>query len=208
MAAGDAAVEAGEYDRASDIFYEVYDATEDITALYKLAEATTLSAEQVTGDIAIKRYELAAGYARDAIELEPDRAEGYMELARALGRLAQYKGIFESLSLAGEVKENLEKALELDPNNTGAMHALALWHLEVPWIAGGRSENTIPFFEQAISLKPESSRHRTDFGEALLRLDRKEEAKAMLESSIALEVTSYADKQAQAKAQQLLTENF
>lgn len=208
ISAGDAAMVTGDYEAATDIFYEAYEESGDFDALYRLAEAMTASAEQSSGDIAVRRYETAADYAREAIALEPERSEGYMELARALGRLAQFKGIFESLGLAGEIRESLDKAIELDPRNTGAMHALAVWHLEVPWIAGGRSENTIPLFEQAISIKPSSVQHHTAFGEALLRLNKKERAQEMLEIAVALEASDFAEEQAQAEAQALLEANF
>lgn len=206
--AGDAAMVAGDYEAATDIFYEAYDESGDFEALYRLAEAMTASAEQSSGDIALRRYEQAESYAREAIALEPDRSEGYMELARALGRLAQFKGIFESLGLAGEIRESLDKALELDPQNTGAMHALAVWHLEVPWIAGGRVDNTIPLFEQAISIKPSSVQHHVAFAEALLRLKKNERAQEMLEAALALEASDFAEREAQEEAQALLEANF
>lgn len=206
--AGDAAMVAGDYEAATDIFYEAYAESGAFEALYKLAEAMTAAAEKTSGDIALRRYEAAERYAREAMALEPERSEGYMELARALGRLAQFKGIFESLGLAGEIRESLDKVLELDPESTAAMHALAMWHLEVPWLAGGRIENTIPLFEQAIRLKPSSVQHHVAFAEALLRLNKNERAQEMLEIALALEASDFAEREAQEEAQVLLEANF
>ncbi|MEZ4605809.1 MAG: hypothetical protein R2865_03105 [Deinococcales bacterium] len=131
-------------------------------------------------------YQLGADYARKAIAIQEREPEAHMELARALGRLAQYRGVLQSLGLAGEVKKALERALELDPNHDGAMHALALYHDEVPFLVGGRAGESIPLFEKAIAIAPDSIIHRLEFAELLLKRNMKDEAKAQLEALIAL----------------------
>ena len=76
-------------------------------------------------------YGKAEAAAKKAIELDPDYPEGYFELARAQGRLAQFRGILASLGLASSVRDNLNKTLELKPDHDAAMVALALWNLEL-----------------------------------------------------------------------------
>lgn len=70
----------------------------------------------------------AESAARRAIQADADNAEAYFELARAQGRLSQYRGILEGLGLASSIKENLDKTLRLNPRHAGAKVALALWH--------------------------------------------------------------------------------
>lgn len=211
ITAGDQAFNEGDYQAAITAYQDSLadaDVAVQVKAYYKLAKAMTFRAAELSGDEAVRMYEVAADQARQAIELDPEEPNGYFELARALGRLAQFRGVLQSLSLAGKVKDALETTLELDPNHDGAMHALALWHLEVPWIAGGRTGEIKPLFEQAIRLDPFSIIHHTDYGEALLRLGEPEAAKEQLEAALSLPATTAAERADQARAQQLYEENF
>jgi Tfp pilus assembly protein PilF len=106
------------------------------------------------------------------------------------------------------VRESTETTLRLDPQHDGAYHALALWHLEVPWIAGGRTSQVRPNFEQAIAIKPSSIGHRLQYGKALLRLNDPEAAKTMLESALSLSAITFADREDQAEAQEILEQEF
>lgn len=206
VADGDRAFDAGDYETAIAEYQAAYELrNSNIEALYKLAKAETHLAETLTGDAAEALYQQAADHARAAIAAAPDEAEAHMELARALGRLAQFKGVLQSLNLAGEVKHELERALELNPNHGGAYHALALWNLEVPWVAGGRSGQVRPLFEKSIEVEPDSITHYVDYGEALIRLGDKAAAKVQLDKALALSAKTFGDEEDQAKARDLLS---
>jgi tetratricopeptide (TPR) repeat protein len=207
IADGDAAVEAGDYQTAIDEYTAALKSSpENVNVLIKLAKAKTYRAETLDSTEAEQLYTEAAEHARAAIALAPENPDTHMELARALGRLAQFKGVLQSLGLASEVKSALEKAIKLKPDHAAALHALALWHLEVPWVAGGRSGQVRPLFEQAIAAEPDEIVHYVDYAEALIRLDDKEAAKAQLEKAVAMTVSGFRDQQDQAKAQQMLSE--
>ena len=207
IADGDKAIDAGDYQEAiTQYSAALASQPNNANVLYKLAKAKTYFAESLTGAEAETMYAEAADHARAAIALAPDKPETHMELARALGRLAQFKGVLQSLGLAAEVKSELEKATELDAGYAAALHALALWHLEVPWIAGGRTGQVRPLFDQAIASEPNEIIHYVDYADALIRLGDKEAAKTQLEAALALTVESYRDQQDQAKAQQMLGE--
>jgi tetratricopeptide (TPR) repeat protein len=204
---GDRAVEAGDYQEAINQYQAAVDQRADnVEALYKLAQAKVYLAETLTGPEAEALYTQAADHARAAIALAPQDPNPHMELARALGRLAQFKGVLQSLNLAAEVKSELEKALELSPNFAPALHALALWHLNVPWIAGGRSAQTRPLFEQSIAAEPEEIVHYSDYGEALIELGDTEAAKLQLEKALALPALTAQDTKNQDKAKTLLAQ--
>jgi tetratricopeptide (TPR) repeat protein len=207
IADGDAAIDAGDYQEAIKQYGAALASQPDnVNVLYKLAKAKTYFAESLSGGDAEAMYTEAADHARAAIALAPERPETHMELARALGRLAQFKGVLQSLGLASEVKTELDKAIELDPTYAAALHALALWNLEVPWIAGGRSGQVVPLFDRAIASEPNEIVHYVDYADALIRLNDTAAAKTQLEAALALSVTKYRDQQDQAKAQKMLDE--
>jgi len=156
-------------------------------------------------------YDKAETAAEKAIKLDPNYPEGYFELARAQGRLAQFRGILASLGLASSVRDNLNKALELKPDHDGALVALAIWNLElaqkgVGWMYGASTKNVIPLFEKAISINPTSIAHRLEYGSALMRMKKPDAAKAQLQKALELPAKTYADRMNQEKARQLLKE--
>jgi len=156
-------------------------------------------------------FQRAREAAERAIAEDPKNPEAYFELARALGRLAQYRGVLESLSLAQAVRENLERALELRPDYASALVALAVWNLElakkgVGWLYGASTKRVLPLFERALELEPQGIIHRYEYARALLRLGRKEEAKRELRALLTLPPKDARDRYVLEEAQNLLEE--
>lgn len=205
--AGDALFDQGDYAGAAGVYQRIFDETDDGVALYKLANAKVYAAGQTEGDTTEALYDAAVTAAKEAVELVPDDLEAHMALVRAWGRLAQYRGVLESLNIATLMKEEIDLILERDPNHDGALHALALWHLNVPWVFGGRSDKTRGLFEQAIAVNP-TVLHHLEYGESLLTLGDPAAAKAQLEAALALPAPTAADRDEQAKAQAVLTSSF
>ncbi len=205
VADGNRAIDRGDYQEAIKQF-EVAIKVRDtnVKAHYQLAHAKTLLAGTLEGKEAEALYEQAAEQARVAIKLDPEEPEGHFELARALGRLAQFRGVLQSLGLAGEVKRELDKTIELDPKHGGAYHALALWNLEVPWIAGGRAGKVEDLFKKAIEVEPDSITHLADFAEVLINRGKKDEAKAYLEQALSLDPDTFGRQQDHDYAQSLM----
>ena len=76
-------------------------------------------------------FQEAAKYSRRIIRINPDRIAGHLFLSIALGRIALDAGAKERVKLAKEIKEEADRALELDPLNNFAWHVLGLWNREV-----------------------------------------------------------------------------
>lgn len=152
------------------------------------AKATTLSAALAPDSQRQGLFEKAVSYANKAIALDPNNANAHFELARADGRLAQYKGVLQSLGLAGEVKGELNRAIALDPKLAGAYVALGLWNAEVPFIAGGNKGQVQPNFDKAISLEPTVITHRLEYANALMTISKrnKQNAIGVLERAVVL----------------------
>jgi tetratricopeptide (TPR) repeat protein len=204
---GDALFDEGDYAGAAAAYQQAFDADGDGVALYKLANAKVYEAGALEGEGAEARYDQAVAAAKEAVELVPDDLEAHMALVRAWGRLAEYRGVLESLNLATLMKEEMDLILERDPNHHGTLHALALWHLNVPWIFGGRQEKVRGLFDQAIAVQP-TVLHHLEYGESLITLGDLPAAKAQLEAALALPTPTAADQDEQARAQALLDSTF
>lgn len=79
----------------------------------------------------------AEGFAQQAIKVDPQGDEGYKWLAIALGAQAEDADVGTQIRLSRQVKENIEKALSLDPDDDISMLVLSRWHYKVaslqPW---------------------------------------------------------------------------
>ncbi|RIH82045.1 TPR repeat protein [Meiothermus luteus] len=154
-------------------------------------------------------YGRAEAAARQALQTNSENAEAYFELARAQGRLSQYRGILESLGLASSIKENLDKALRLNPRHAGARVALALWHhslisKNVGWLYGANGNQILPLFNEAIQLEPQTIIHRVELAGVLAAQGKKDEARKQYEAALALPPRTAADRYDQERARREL----
>jgi tetratricopeptide (TPR) repeat protein len=118
------------------------------------------------------RLEEAAECLHQAVRCEPERAEIW-------GRLASV--LLSSLPDGPLVREVLSRALHLQPDNPvywswlGASHA-----------ADGQGREAAGCYQQAAILQPEHAEHRYNWGVALGRLGRREDALAQLRRAVEL----------------------
>ncbi|MEQ1863586.1 MAG: hypothetical protein ABL996_02925 [Micropepsaceae bacterium] len=120
--------------------------------------------------------------ARAAIERDPNLAEGYTQLAIAIGFHGRLISPFEaqSASLAEKGRAAIDKALEIDPANVWARASLGGWHLEIahragPLLArtlfGANEDEGLKFFREALSADPGTLVVRYHFALSILALD-------------------------------------
>jgi arylsulfatase A-like enzyme/Flp pilus assembly protein TadD len=81
-----------------------------------------------------------------------------------------------------EARRGLERALELDPKNSVAIHDIGAIHFKK-----GEFEEALPYFERSVQLTPANPIPREHLGMTYMRLKRPEEAARELETAVALE---------------------
>lgn len=210
VGAGLRAIDQGDFEGAIAAFEAAIAAdAEDARAHLLLARAAVYAAAELAAEADAEREALfarAADTAERAVDLAPEDPDAHFEVARALGRLAQYRGVLQSLNLAARVERALERTLELDPDHAAAWHARGLFHHDVPWIAGGRRGSVAPSFERAIALEPDAISHRLAFAQVLVDRDDVAAAIAQLEVAVALSAPTYLDRKDLEAARALLAE--
>jgi len=171
-------------------------------ALYK-ASRDAVDAGEFETNTALRTtlYRKATDYARRAIGVDPTDAEGHFHLARALGRTALTLGPKERTRLAGDVRTQALKALELQPKHPGALHVMGVWNAEVMRLngmqrmlakafLGGQVLGTaswdaaIQYLEQSVSIEPDRLVHHLDLARVFRDANRAADARSSYESAL------------------------
>lgn len=92
----------------------------------------------------------AAEYFEKAIAKKPNVSEYHLWLGNAYGQQAIKASMFGKASLAGKVKDEFLRAVELDPNNVEARSGLVEFYVMAPGIMGGSETKAI---EQANEIR-------------------------------------------------------
>ena len=103
-------------------------------------------------------YEQARSLLKQAIAIAPDYAAAHALLARALNDLIQFSTLSPK-NVLPKVREEANKALQLDPNNVDAILALASADMYE-----GRNAEARKGFQRAIELDPSNATAHLDYG--------------------------------------------
>ncbi len=140
----------------------------------------------------------AEALAQAAISRDPNQAEGYVQLAIAIGFRGRLVSTLDAQSegLAEKGRAAIDRARELDPLNSWARASLGGWHLEIVHRAGSilasvlygaNEEEGLSNFRAAIKGDPGSLLLHYHFALSILALDDKrfrDEALATLEAGL------------------------
>jgi tetratricopeptide (TPR) repeat protein len=194
------------------------DDSKSAESLWRMAR-TQYEMGQASDQKNAKLFKSAEKYTRAAIKKDPNSSESYKWLAIALGAQSKYSGTKEQVRQSGEIKENIEKAIELNPDDDIAYLVLSRWHYKVSALSGaartfariiygGVPKASIKKAEdlllQAIKIHDRVA-HRYNLAKVYKRMDRREEAMEQLRLTLLLPVTfpeEVKDKEKARKKQQ------
>jgi FimV-like protein len=135
-------------------------------------------------------YDKSLDFAKKAVAANPNGAMGYTRQAISNGRIALFRGVFESLSLVKQVKADCEKAISLDTNEPAAYYVLGRTHMKlcekpkfVRWPLGigwANMDDAITNFEKSISLRPNFIMYRIDLARAYVEKEEYDKAREQL----------------------------
>jgi len=165
-----------------------------------------------------KLFSKSEEYARAAITADPDSSDSYKWLAIALGAQAKYSDTKAQVGQSREIKENIEKAIALNPNDDISYLVLSRWHYKVSGLGtvartfakiiyGGVPKASLAEAEkllwQAIELHDRIS-HRYNLAKVYDRMERYEDKKIQLQKAMLLPVTFPEEAEEQEKARKKL----
>jgi tetratricopeptide (TPR) repeat protein len=150
-----------------------------------------------------KIYIQAESLAKKAIDQDANLADGYFELARAIGQLGVLRGIGVAIvqGTGSKIKQLFDQTLELQPNHAGAMVGLAVWHAEITArgslaaLTMGADANQIEtLFRQALQLAPNNIGFRLEYAKTYLTLNKPQQAREQLQWALRIAAKDAEDR--------------
>jgi tetratricopeptide (TPR) repeat protein len=89
-----------------------------------------------------------------AVSLDATNSQYHLWLGRIYGEKADHANFLSAAGLAKKVRDELETAVRLNPNNAAAHTDLAEFYLEAPGIVGGGKDKAAAQVEQLTTLDP------------------------------------------------------
>ena len=86
---------------------------------------------------ALNSYDASIREGEAAVGLAPNNADYHLWLGRAYGRKAEHASWFTAASLAGKMRDQFERAVQLNGNDMAARTDLSEFYIEAPGIMGG-----------------------------------------------------------------------
>ena len=134
----------------------------------------------------------SAQRAERAVRERPDDANAWYLQAFVLGRYAQLISIVKALAegIGGKVRNDLDRALELEPKHADAQIALGLYHAEIidkvgalagRLTYGADAAKSVEHFERALKLNPASAIAHMEYANGLLMLHGDRQKKKAVE---------------------------
>jgi tetratricopeptide (TPR) repeat protein len=124
---------------------------------------------------------------RAAIAVAPNKPEGHFWVAANMGALAESFGLRQGLKYRGEIRNELETVLRLDPafQDGSADRALGRWYFKVPGLFGGSDRKSEEYLRRSLTYNPDSSSSLYFLAETLVSEGKKDEARATLQKLLA-----------------------
>ncbi len=142
-----------------------------------------------TKDEKVKLFGLGVYHGKKAIVLEPGKPDGHYWLGVNYGSYGEAKGILQSLSYVGPIKEEMKKVLAIDPayEDGGADQLLGRMYYELPGIAGGSNKKSLEHLLRSKELGPRVGLTRIYLADTYLDMGEVQKAREELEFVIAME---------------------
>lgn len=191
-------------------------------ALWKASRASVDIADVIpaTGkDAKLKQQRLyiqGTDYAKKAVAANTNDTWGHFQIAAALGKKLLMLGKKEQIDGSKQIRAEIDKAIQLAPDNDLAWHALGRWHRRMAEIGGvsrafgsilfgsipkGSFEESEKAFKKALELSPNYVNHHLEIGLTYVDMKKYDMASQEFQKAIDLPKTTSKDDVLKAQAQ-------
>jgi tetratricopeptide (TPR) repeat protein len=159
-------------------------------------------------------------FSRRAIRIDSTGSKGHLYLSIALGRVALDASAKKRIKLSKEIKEEVDLAINYDPNDDIAYHVLGRWNRKLAnlsWIERGfanlflggvpknaSNENAIKCFLKSIELNPNHINHHLELAMTYEKMKQNDHALEEYQKCVELPETEFDDDQYKKIAQERL----
>ncbi len=211
------------YSKADSLYTLILNKHPDNPELYwKLARLQISLGESIPyekNDIRQQHYLKAEEYARTCISLDSTNGKGHTWLAASLGIIADNSGTKEKLKRAAKIKQELDIALRLNPNDETALSMLGSYYREaagIGWfkrmigntfvgdVPVGNYELAEKAFRKAISIDPQIIRNYHELALICIKNDNLPEAISLIKTALNQPVLIESDKKRLEEMRKLL----
>lgn len=139
-----------------------------------------------------KIFQMAKDAALKATKISPDRVEGHIWLAVALGNWGEVNGVLKSLSLVPEIERNFNEVLTKDPNADEAVayRALGRVYMKAPGapLSVGDLAKSEQYLRKACELGPFNKKNYYYLAETLVKRKQNDKALEVIEKALAMPI--------------------
>ncbi len=134
-----------------------------------------------------KTFEAGKSAGQIAMRLQPDKPDGYFWYAANQGELARMSPITVGLRSVDDIREAMNKVIELQPDYQGASAYDALAQVELgSRLTGGKASKAVEYLEKAITIEQHNSNLQLHLAQAYLAAKQKDKARKQLETVISM----------------------
>lgn len=150
---------------------------------WKFAKYNYFLGEQIEKDGESEKFlEDGEEAGKIASRVEPNKPDGYFWYGANLGEQAKLAPLTKGLTSIKDIREAMEKVIEIQPNYQGASAYDALGRLELETgMIGGKPEKAVEYLEKGMEIEKNNDYLRLHLAQAYLAVDRKADAKKLLE---------------------------
>lgn len=101
-----------------------------------------------------EKSDAAISACEHAVKLNPGNSQYHLWLGRSYGQKAEHASAFGAAHVAGQVRDQFETAVRLNPKSVDARADLADFYLQAPWVVGGGQDKAAAQAEEIQKLEP------------------------------------------------------
>lgn len=166
-----------------------------------------------------EKFLKAMQLAEKVVELHPNKGHSWYAYAVAKGRMTEIIGTRDRIRAAHEIKDSIEKASEMIPEEALVWHLWGVWHSDVANVSRGErmaarfisrglpkasNEKAEEYLKRAVEMDENSILFRLDLARHYIETGEDEKAKNILDEVVQMKPHSKDDPQKLEEAQRLL----